>query len=125
MERVEKELVVEFDNKDQLNVIKFDLSVPGKENSFKLVAVLDSLPDMNIEIQYHTNNTGSESYNHKLFENMAAEVAGFLSERKIPTVRIIRKESGKRNPEYDNSTIDGQVQNRRIEFVIEANENRS
>lgn len=122
VERVEEGIIVEFDNSILFQVGKSNLSAPAKENLDKLVTILNTYPDTNIEIQGHTDNSGSESFNQKLSEKRAMEVSTYLAEKQIVNNRIATKGFGELSPKYDNTTKDGQAQNRRVEFIITANE---
>lgn len=122
VERVEEGIIVEFDNSILFNINKADLSPKAIENLDKLVIILNTYPDTNIEIQGHTDSSGSENYNQKLSEKRAGSVSDYLVQKSIATGRITTKGFGETMPKYDNATKEGKAQNRRVEFVITANE---
>src|SRR6185503_12991420 len=66
VERVGEGIIVEFSDKILFGFDKSDLSESSKVNLDKLVVVLGKYPDTNIEIQGHTDNTGSDKYNMDL-----------------------------------------------------------
>jgi len=103
-------------------VNKSDLSTEAEGNLDKLVTVLNTYPDTNIEVQGHTDDTGTESYNQTLSEKRATSVSGYLAEKGIEAARVTTKGYGELAPKYDNTTDDGRTQNRRVEFLITANE---
>lgn len=122
VERVGEGIVIEFSNKILFGFDQSDLSADAKMNLDKLVAILQKYPDTNIEVQGHTDNKGTKSYNQDLSERRATAVSGYLIGRSIAASRLTIKGFGESAPKYDNSTDDGQAQNRRGEFLITANE---
>src|SRR4030066_247920 len=60
VERVGEGIVVEFSSNVLFAFDKSDLSDASKVNLDKLVTVLNSYPDTNIELQGHTDSKGSE-----------------------------------------------------------------
>src|SRR5690606_1903090 len=84
--------------------------------------VLNTYPDTNIEVQGHTDSKGSETYNQTLSEKRAGSVSTYLTANQINAGRITTKGFGETLPEYDNETEEGRAQNRRVEFLITANE---
>jgi len=122
VERVGEGIVVEFSSAVLFGLNKSDLSTDAKMNLDKLVTVLNTYPDTNIEIQGHTDNSGSESYNQTLSEKRAGSVAKYLISKAILSQRVSTKGFGELVPKYDNSTEEGRTQNRRVEFLISAND---
>ena len=122
VERVGEGIVVEFSSNVLFGFDKSNLSDEAKINLDKLVTVLNKYPDTNIEVQGHTDSKGSESYNQALSERRAGAVSGYLSGKNISGSRLTIKGFGETIPKYDNSTADGRTQNRRVEFLIAANE---
>ena len=122
VERVGEGIVVEFSSNILFGFDQSNLSADAKTNLDKLVVVLDGYPDTNIEVQGHTDNKGSEAYNQSLSEQRAGTVSGYLYGKGISNNRLTIKGFGENLPKYPNSTADGQTQNRRVEFLISANE---
>jgi len=122
VERVGEGIVVEFSSNVLFAFDRSNLSDDAKINLDKLVKVLNSYPDTNIEVQGHTDSKGSESYNQALSERRAGTVSGYLSGKNISAGRLTIKGFGETIPKYDNATADGRTQNRRVEFLIAANE---
>lgn len=122
VERVGEGIVVEFSSNVLFAYDKSNLSDDAKINLNKLVTVLNSYPDTDIEVQGHTDSKGSESYNQNLSEQRAGIVSGYLYNHGIANNRIRTKGFGENMPKYDNNTADGRTQNRRVEFLISANE---
>ncbi|MCX6210631.1 MAG: OmpA family protein [Bacteroidetes bacterium] len=120
--RVGEGIVIEFNSKILFGFDQSNLSTNAQSNLDQLVTVLQKYPDTNIEGQGHTDNTGSASYNKTLSERRAAAVSNYLSHNGIAASRLTVKGFGETAPKYDNSTEDGQAQNRRVEFLVTANE---
>lgn len=122
VERVGEGIVVEFSSNVLFDIDKSDLTSDARPTLDKLVEVLNKYPDTDIELQGHTDDTGAESYNQALSERRARAVDGYLTTKGIPAKRIKIKGFGETIPKYDNSTASGRAQNRRVEFLITANE---
>lgn len=122
VERVGEGIVVEFSSNVLFGFDKANLSNDAKTNLNKLVAVLDTYPDTDIEVQGHTDSKGSEAYNQTLSEERAGVVSNYLANKGIANKRLSTKGFGENAPKYSNSTSQGQIQNRRVEFMIYANE---
>jgi len=122
VERVGEGIVVEFSSNVLFGFDSSNLSTDAKTNLDKLVKILNAYPDTDIEIQGHTDSKGSKSYNQNLSETRARTVAMYLNSNGIANGRIRTKGFGEELPKYSNSTESGQSQNRRVEFLITANE---
>ena len=122
VERVGEGIVVEFSSNVLFGFNKSDLSDDAKTNLDKLVTVLNGYPDTNLEIQGHTDNKGTEAYNQTLSEKRASTVSTYLATKGINSTRLTTRGFGESVPKYDNETAEGQAQNRRVEFLITANE---
>ena len=122
VERVGEGIVVEFSSNVLFAFDKSDLTADSRISLDKLVKVLNSYPDTDIEIQGHTDSKGSDAYNQTLSESRANTVSGYLDNNGIARDRLTIKGFGESIPKYDNATAEGRAQNRRVEFLITANE---
>jgi outer membrane protein OmpA-like peptidoglycan-associated protein len=122
VERVGEGIVVEFNSSILFGFDKSGLSNDAKLNLDKLVTVLDSYADTNIEIQGHTDSKGSEAYNQDLSVQRTRKVSYYLTDKGINSDRLTVKGFGESLPKYENDTENGRAQNRRVEFLITANE---
>jgi len=122
VERVGEGIVVEFSSNVLFGFDKSLLSYDAKANLDKLVTVLNEYKDTDIELQGHTDSKGSLAYNQNLSEERAETVSGYLEAKGISASRLIIKGFGETVPKYDNNTETGRSQNRRVEFLITANE---
>jgi outer membrane protein OmpA-like peptidoglycan-associated protein len=119
--RVGEGIIVEFNDKVLFAVNESNLNANAKNNLNQLVTVLNKYPDTNIEVQGHTDNTGTESYNMSLSKKRASTATNYLKERGISSKRTSIKGYGESAPNYTNDTEEGRSKNRRIEFLITAN----
>jgi outer membrane protein OmpA-like peptidoglycan-associated protein len=122
VERVGEGIIIEFNNKILFGFDQSDLSPDAKNNLEKLVIILQKYPDTNIEIQGHTDNKGTANYNAALSKRRATSVNNYLIANNLSSSRLTIKGFGEAAPKYENTTADGQMQNRRVEFLITANE---
>lgn len=122
VERVGEGIIIEFNSKILFGFDQSSLSADARKNLGKLVTILQKYPDTNIEAQGHTDNTGTTNYNQTLSEQRASVVSAYLRENGISSSRLTVKGFGETAPKYGNDTETGQAQNRRVEFLITANE---
>ncbi len=120
--RVGEGIVVEFSSAILFGFDQSGLSYDAKTSLDKLVTVLADYPDTDIEIQGHTDSKGSLSYNQSLSERRATAVSDYLISKNVSVGRLLVIGYGETLPKYLNDTEDGRAQNRRVEFVITANE---
>ncbi|HEV8270122.1 MAG TPA: OmpA family protein [Chitinophagaceae bacterium] len=120
--RVGEGIVIEFNSKILFGFDQSGLTTAARTNLDKLIAILQKYPDTNIEVQGHTDSKGTTDYNQKLSEERASTVSSYLAAKGIATSRLTIKGFGETVPKYTNDTEDGQAQNRRVEFLISANE---
>jgi outer membrane protein OmpA-like peptidoglycan-associated protein/opacity protein-like surface antigen len=80
--------------------------------------VLTEHPEMQVEIQGHSDNIGSNDYNLILSEKRAKVVRDYLVANGINADRLEAKGIGESDPVADNNTIEGRTLNRRIEFKV-------
>lgn len=122
VERVGEGIVVEFNEKILFDFAQSTLGEPAKINLDKLVEVLQKYPDTDIEIQGHTDSRGADEYNMGLSEKRANTVADYLKQKGLTASRVTIKGYGESAAKYTNDTPEGMAQNRRVEFLITANE---
>ncbi len=121
VERVGEGIVVEFNNQVLFGFDRSDLNTQAKGSLGELITILNKYPDTDIEIQGHTDNTGTDTYNQSLSERRADAVASYLRASGIRSSRITTKGFGESAPKYSNDSENGQAMNRRVDFLITAN----
>ena len=72
---------------------------------------------LNIEIQGHTDNVGSDAYNQTLSEARAGAVVDWLTKHGGTAARLSAHGYGKTRPVADNNTDEGRAKNRRVEIA--------
>lgn len=122
IKRIGEGIVVEFNDNILFDFDSSELSQEAQNNLKKLADILQKYPDTDITIQGHTDSSGSEDYNQQLSERRALAVAHFIAEEGINGPRMTIIGFGETEPKYSNETDLGQSQNRRVEFLITANE---
>lgn len=122
IERVGEGIVVEFSGKILFGFDKSDLTAEARENLNSLTDILNKYPDTDIVIQGHTDNKGTDKYNQDLSERRALAVSNYLITNKIAPRRLSTVGYGETTPKYSNDSDSGRAQNRRVEFLITANE---
>ena len=120
--RVGEGIVIDFKEKVLFGFDRSDLGTNAATNLDKLINVLNKYPDTDIEILGHTDNKGTDEYNQGLSERRANSVSGYLNDHGITSGRVSTKGMGENDPIASNDTEEGRSQNRRVEFVITANE---
>jgi outer membrane protein OmpA-like peptidoglycan-associated protein len=87
----------------------------------ELVAVIRDNPHIKkLAIEGHTDGDGSDGYNLKLSDDRAKSVQAYFVEHGIEADRLSAKGYGETKPLGDNATDAGKEQNRRVEFLITA-----
>jgi outer membrane protein OmpA-like peptidoglycan-associated protein len=81
--------------------------------------IMKDNPDIQVELQGHTDNVGSDAYNQKLSEKRAYAVMNWMVQfGGIDAKRITAKGYGETKPITSNDTDEGRQLNRRTDFVI-------
>lgn len=90
------------------------------DNDLKdIAAFMSEHPKTKIEIQGHTDSTGSKALNDKLSQARANSVRNYLvNDLKVDSSRITAKGYGSSSPVTSNASKEGQAQNRRVIAVI-------
>ncbi len=82
-------------------------------------ALLTNHPELEVEIQGHTDNVGSDAYNLELSQKRAESVRDYLIDiHMIEPVRLIARGYGESKPVAGNDTDADRAKNRRVDFVI-------
>jgi outer membrane protein OmpA-like peptidoglycan-associated protein len=92
------------------------------ENSYpvldRIVKIMVENPDLGMEIAAHTDNIGSFEFNMRLSQERAQSIVNYLVSKGIDKIRLVSKGYGESRPISSNSTEDGRMNNRRVEFII-------
>lgn len=113
---------VTFDSGILFKTNSANLSNNSKEALKSFANEMKDLPDTDITVYGHTDNTGSASVNEKLSLQRANAVSSYLGTCGIAPERMTTEGKSYTMPVADNSTAEGRAQNRRVEIFISANE---
>lgn len=100
------------------DVGKYSLRSESYNDLNRLVKILKNNASMQIEIQGHTDNQGSDESNNTLSKNRAKAVYDYLVKKGINASRLSFKGYGEAKPIASNETSQGKQLNRRVEFLI-------
>ena len=117
--RVVREMVLS-EGQGNFRVGKVDLTDSAKRRIDQMVADVKADPEsVFIEIEGHTDNVGSKTYNTKLAGQRAEAARRYLNEaHKVPLPRINAISYGEDKPVAPNDTRQGRAQNRRIVIKV-------
>jgi outer membrane protein OmpA-like peptidoglycan-associated protein len=82
-----------------------------------VVEVLEKNPDIKLEVQGHTDNRGSASYNKRLSDQRAGSVKQYLVAHGIAPDRLTSHGYGFERPLVPNDSDQNRALNRRVQFV--------
>ncbi len=71
-----------------------------------------------VEVQGHTDNSGSEDHNKLLSEQRAQSVVDWLSGHGVTASRLVARGYGQSKPLVPNVTTGNKAKNRRVQFII-------
>jgi outer membrane protein OmpA-like peptidoglycan-associated protein len=101
------------------DVDKHTLKAGTREKLAKVSGILLAYPGLKIEIEGHTDNTGSDDYNQQLSERRAESVRDYLVSQGISSESFTAiRGFGESTPVVSNDTAAGRQQNRRVELVV-------
>ena len=112
---------VTFDSGILFATNKADLNAESKKSLAEFAAHMADLPDTDITIYGHTDNTGSDAVNERLSLQRAQSVENYLKNCGISTDRMTSEGKSYSMPVASNETKEGRAQNRRVEVYITAN----
>ncbi len=94
-----------------------NLTSEAKELLNSLANALKENPALEIQINGHTDNTGSAKKNKELSKARAQSVKNYFIELGIESQRLTSEGYGSEKPMATNATKEGKAKNRRVEFV--------
>ena len=84
----------------------------------RLATFMRDNPERTLEVEGHTDSTGSDALNQALSQQRAESVRAALVNRGVDGGRIVTKGLGPATPVANNGTAEGRQRNRRVEIVI-------
>jgi outer membrane protein OmpA-like peptidoglycan-associated protein len=84
----------------------------------QIVSILNKYPEVKLEIEVHTDNTGLPQNNLTVSQGRADMLINYLVNKGIDAKRLIAKGKGGQKPIASNYTEAGKKMNRRIDFTV-------
>jgi outer membrane protein OmpA-like peptidoglycan-associated protein len=100
------------------NVNSATLKTAARERLAKVAGILIAYPDIHVEVDGYTDNTGSLDYNEQLSRERADTVRSYLVQQGVPSSSIEAMGFGPNDPIASNDTPQGRQQNRRVNLVV-------
>ena len=100
------------------DVGKYDLRPATREKLARLSGIVAAHKGLQLDIEGHTDSTGSDELNQTLSERRAAAVQSYLTQQGLAAESVTAKGFGKTMPIADNLTAAGRQQNRRVEIIV-------
>ncbi|MBL6617873.1 MAG: OmpA family protein [Reyranella sp.] len=94
------------------------LTAPSQHSLDKVAAALVRQPDLDVEIDGHTDSIGGAPYNLRLSQRRSDAVKQYLIGKGVQADHLSARGFGKGKPIESNDTAEGRAQNRRVEFVV-------
>jgi outer membrane protein OmpA-like peptidoglycan-associated protein len=117
-ERTARGLVVSLSGGILFGTGRSDLQADAKVSLAKLSGILLMIPTTNIQVEGHTDATGSEEPNAKLSLERATAVMDFLKSQGVNGARMTARGLGSTQPVEPNDTPEGRAKNRRVEIIV-------
>lgn len=97
---------------------KFEVRSGTREQLAKLSGILLAHPGLHLDVEGHTDSTGSDELNQRLSEQRASAVREYLVGQGLAGDAITAKGLGKALPVATNDTAAGRQKNRRVELIV-------
>ncbi len=101
---------------------KYNINSNSKLALNKLQKIFSEYPETNILIEGHTDDVGTDTYNMGLSQRRADAVGDYLRSAGVTSSRLITRWYGESQPKVPNDSDANRALNRRVQFVITANE---
>jgi outer membrane protein OmpA-like peptidoglycan-associated protein len=97
---------------------QYTLKPAARERLARISGIVLAYPDLQLEVEGHTDSTGSHEYNQPLSEKRAASVRDYLVDAAVPINNVIARGLAETDPVADNKTAAGRKLNRRVEMIV-------
>ena len=94
------------------------LTGPAQHTLDEVASALIAQPELDAEVQGHTDSVGSAAYNLKLSQRRADAVKTYLVSKGVNSANLTAHGFGKTHPIASNDTAEGRAQNRRVQFEV-------
>ena len=126
--RVDKERIQKDIKKDDnlpkfagvvlFNTASYEIPATFKKDLDILVNIMKTSPELRLDIQGHTDDVGSDSYNDVLSDRRVIAVRNYLTSQGVDIRRITVNGLSERFPRVPNTSVDNRALNRRVEIAI-------
>ena len=97
---------------------QYTLKSAARESLARIAGIILAYPDLRLEIEGHTDSTGSEAYNQILSEKRAGTVRDYLVDKGVDLNTVVARGLGESDPVAPNDTASGRKLNRRVELIV-------
>jgi outer membrane protein OmpA-like peptidoglycan-associated protein len=97
---------------------RYTLKPGAREKLAKVAGIILVHPGLKIEVEGHTDSTGTMEFNQKLSEQRADAVRAYLVTQGVSPDAIVSRGFGQSQPVADNHNAAGRQANRRVELVV-------
>ena len=84
----------------------------------QIVTMMDTHPELSLDVHGHTDSDGTNAFNQTLSENRAKAVMNYLTGKGISTSRLTSAGFGEDKPIAEGDSDMAKAKNRRVEFVL-------
>ncbi len=100
------------------DINQYALRPVAREKLARFAGIVLAYPGLNLDIEGHTDSTGTEDYNLKLSQRRGDSVQKYLLDQGLtPEIMTVRG-LGEADPVGDNKTVAGRKLNRRVEIIV-------
>ncbi len=100
------------------DINQYALKPVAREKLARFAGIVLAYPGLNLDIEGHTDSTGTEDYNLKLSQRRGGSVQKYLLDQGLtPEIMTVRG-LGEADPVGDNKTAAGRKLNRRVEIIV-------
>jgi len=100
------------------DVGKSTLKPGAREKLIRIAAIVSGHQGLKLELEGHTDSTGSDELNQTLSEQRANAVRDFLVAQGVDASSITARGLGESEPVASNDTAAGRQMNRRVEMIV-------
>ena len=97
---------------------QYTLKPAARERLARISGIVLAYPDLKLEVEGHTDSTGSHEFNQRLSEKRAASVRDYLVDANVPINNVVARGLAETDPVADNKTTAGRKLNRRVEMIV-------
>jgi outer membrane protein OmpA-like peptidoglycan-associated protein len=97
---------------------KYTLKAGARERLARVAGILQAYPGLRVQIEGHTDSTGTADFNQRLSEHRAEAVRDFLQTQGVSRDLVTAQGFGQTAPVASNATAEGRQLNRRVDLVV-------